>query len=255
MQLTQTTPALSCEATCSATLMLSLQTQAARPYTVLFASSTASLGVRNVIAASTGPKISCCATIDVGCTLLSKRRRIVKAARGQLDLRLPAGRAFRDSLVDQPLDAVELHPRDDRANVDRLVERRPDAQRAHAIANLCDERLGDALLHQQARAGAADLSLIEPDAVDQAFDRAVEIGVFEDDERRLAAQLEREPLVAGRSGAADGASHFGRAGERDLVDVGMLDQRFAGRAVAGDDVDDARRQSDFLSRSRRRQAR
>src|SRR5215510_10749586 len=72
VQFTQTTPALICAATCSATLMLSLQTHAANPYTVLLASSTASAGVRNVIAASTGPKISCWATIDVGCTLLSR---------------------------------------------------------------------------------------------------------------------------------------------------------------------------------------
>src|SRR5262249_35240455 len=70
VQFTQTTPAFNCAATCRATLMLSLQTQAARPYTVLFASSTASRGVRNVIAASTGPKISCCATTELGCTLL-----------------------------------------------------------------------------------------------------------------------------------------------------------------------------------------
>src|SRR6267378_4936552 len=69
--LTHTTPAFNCAATCSATLMLSLQTLAASPYTVLFASSTASRGVRKVIAANTGPKISCCATVDVGCTLLS----------------------------------------------------------------------------------------------------------------------------------------------------------------------------------------
>ena len=37
--------------------MFSLQMQEASPYTVLFASSTASLGVRNVIAASTGGKL------------------------------------------------------------------------------------------------------------------------------------------------------------------------------------------------------
>src|SRR5579884_4156954 len=66
VQFTQTTPALSCAATCRATLMFSLQTHEAKPYTVLFASSTASFGVRKVIAARTGPKISCCATIDVG---------------------------------------------------------------------------------------------------------------------------------------------------------------------------------------------
>src|SRR5689334_12854269 len=71
VQFTHTTPALICAATCRATLMFSLHTHDASPYTVLFASSTASFGVRKVIAASTGPKISCCATIDVGCTLLS----------------------------------------------------------------------------------------------------------------------------------------------------------------------------------------
>src|SRR6266446_8349229 len=68
---THTTPAFICAAACSARFTLSLHTLAASPYTVLFASSTASRGVRNVIAASTGPKISCCATIDVGCTLLN----------------------------------------------------------------------------------------------------------------------------------------------------------------------------------------
>src|ERR1700731_3380950 len=68
---THTTPAFNCAATCSATLMLSLQTLAARPYTVWLASSTASRGVRKVIAVSTGPKISCCATVEVGCTLLN----------------------------------------------------------------------------------------------------------------------------------------------------------------------------------------
>src|SRR5215813_4828785 len=72
VQLTHTTPAFNCAATCSATLMFSLQTHDANPYTVLFASSTASVGVRNVIAASTGPKISCCATIEVGWTLLNR---------------------------------------------------------------------------------------------------------------------------------------------------------------------------------------
>src|SRR5215472_12684318 len=72
VQFTHTTPAFSCAATCNATLILSLQTHAASPYTVLLASSTASRGVRNVIAASTGPKISCCATTELGCTLLKR---------------------------------------------------------------------------------------------------------------------------------------------------------------------------------------
>ena len=40
--------------------------------------------------------------------------------------------------------------------------------------------------------------------------------------------------------ALDRLADLGRAGERDLVDVGVLDERGAGAAVAGDDVDDAR---------------
>src|SRR3989304_231720 len=52
VQLIQTTPALIFGATSSARLIFSLQTLAASPYGVLFASATASSGVRNVIATS-----------------------------------------------------------------------------------------------------------------------------------------------------------------------------------------------------------
>ena len=78
-----------------------------------------------------------------------------------------------------------------------------DAQLLHPRAQLLDQALGDAFLHQQPRARAADLALVEPDRVDDAFDHAVEIGVLEDDERTLAAELERE-LLAGAGGACDG---------------------------------------------------
>ena len=81
----------------------------------------------------------------------------------------------------------------------------------------------DRFLHDQARAGAADLALVEPDGVDDAFDRAVEIRVVEDDEGRFAAELERQ-LFAGAGGRlADDAADLGRAGEGDLVDVRMID--------------------------------
>src|SRR4051812_46109099 len=68
VELIHTTPALIFGATSSARLMFSVQTLAASPYGVLFASSTDSDGVRNVIATSTGPKISTCAIVDDGCT-------------------------------------------------------------------------------------------------------------------------------------------------------------------------------------------
>src|SRR5205814_650907 len=66
VELIHTTPALSLGATSSARLMFSVQTLAARPYGVLFARSTASFGVRNVMLTSTGPKISTCAIVAAG---------------------------------------------------------------------------------------------------------------------------------------------------------------------------------------------
>ncbi len=179
-----------------------------------------------------------------------KSGREIEAARRHGNGGLPARRAFRDALIHQPLDAIELHARDDCADVDGFIERRADAQRVHAVADFGDQFFRDALLHQQARTGAANLPLIEPDAVDQAFDGAVEIGVFENDEGRFAAQFERKSLVAGGGGFANRAANFGGSGERDLVDVGMCDERFAGRAVAGDDVHDAGGRSDFLANVR-----
>ena len=161
-------------------------------------------------------------------------------------LGLPAGRAFGDALGDELLDAVVLDLVDDRADVDGFVERRADAEGFHAGADLVVELLGDALLHEQARAGAADLALVEPDAVDEAFDGGVEIGVVEDDEGRFAAELEGELLGRVGGGLADDAADFGRAGEGDLVDVGMLDDGCAGLAVAVDDVEHACGQADFV---------
>lgn len=52
--------------------MFSVHTLAARPYGVLFASSTASPGVRKVMVTSTGPKISTCAIVAAGETSVNR---------------------------------------------------------------------------------------------------------------------------------------------------------------------------------------
>ena len=68
-----------------------------------------------------------------------------------------------------------------------------------------------ALFDEQARAGAADVALVEVDAVDDAFDGLIERRVGEDDVRRLAAELEREPLLRARERALDALADLGRA--------------------------------------------
>src|SRR2546426_1816202 len=160
---------------------------------------------------------------------------------------LPAGGSFGDALIDQPLDALELHSRDDGANVDGFVQRRTDSQRIHAILNLADQLVCDALLHQEPGTRAANLPLIEPDAVDEPFHGAIQIGVFKNDEWRFSAKFERKFLVALRRRLANRAPHFRRTCERNLIDVGMPHQRFAGRSVASDDVHDAGGEASFLA--------
>ena len=53
--------------------------------------------------------------------------------------------------------------------------------------------------------------------------------------------------MRGGGGFPNGAADFGRAGEGNFVDVGMRNEGFAGGAVAGDDIDDASREINFLA--------
>src|SRR5271166_1201309 len=119
--------------------------------------------------------------------IAEESRWIKKSARGQRDLRLPAGCALGDTLLHHALDALQLHTRHDCADVDGLVERLTDSQGAHTLPNLSEQIFGDALLHQQARPRAAHLPLVKPDSVYETFDCAVEIGVVENNERGFSS--------------------------------------------------------------------
>ena len=74
----------------------------------------------------------------------------------------------------------------------------------------------------------------------------LEVGVGEDDVRRLAAELERDLLQVARRGLHDQLADLGRAGERDLSTSGCAPAPRPRLAVAGDDVDHARREARFL---------
>src|SRR5581483_6588282 len=87
----------------------------------------------------------------------------------------------------------------------------------------------------------------EPDAVDKAFDSAVEIGIFKNDEWGFAAKFKRKALVAVGGRTANGPANFGGTCKSDFVYIGMFHQRFSGRAVAGDDVHHSGRQANFAA--------
>ena len=160
--------------------------------------------------------------------IAKQRGRIIKASRRQRDLRLPAGCALSDPLINHALDTIELHAGNNGADIDCLVQRKTDAQVTHALPDLADQGLRDTFLHQQARASTAYLTLVEPDAVHQSFDCAVQISVIEDDEWGLSAQLKRKALVGCCRGIANRAPNLSGTRERDFVDVRMFHQRLAG---------------------------
>ena len=112
---------------------------------------------------------------------------------------------------DELLDLLELLLRVDRADVGVLVERIADAQRRQPPLQLLDQRLVDRLLDEQARAGAADVALVEVDPVDDPLDGLVERRVVEDDVRGLAAELERQLLAGAGELALDRLADLGRA--------------------------------------------
>src|SRR5699024_10980330 len=126
-------------------------------------------------------------------------------------------RAARGALVlargDQRLDPLELLAGVDGTDVGVLDERVAEAQLLPALPELRLDLLGGALLHEQARAGAADVALVEEDPLDDALDGLVDRGVLEDDVGRLAAELEREPDVAAGQRGLDVLADRGRARE------------------------------------------
>ncbi|CAB4925832.1 unannotated protein [freshwater metagenome] len=181
------------------------------------------------------------------------RRLEPEAAVGQLAGGLPGVRALGLADVDQLPDPGQLLGGVDRADVGVLVQRVADPQRADPALQRGDHLVVHRLLHQQAGAGAADVALVEEDAADDALDGLVDRCVVEDDVRRLAAELQGQHLLRPGDGAGDLLAHLGRAGEGDLVHVGVLDDRPAGVAGAGHDVDHARGQVGLLADLREQQ--
>ena len=115
-------------------------------------------------------------------------------------------------------------------------------------------------LDQDPRARAAVLAGVAEDRHRRRRRGGPEVGVGEDDVRRLAAELERHPLDRRRGPGRDPAPDLGRAGEGDLGDVGVLDQPLpADAAGPGDDVEHALGQPGLerdpleLDRAQRRQ--
>ena len=121
-------------------------------------------------------------------------------------------------------------------------------QRAHPLG----QRLGEVARHRlrdvEAVGGGARLADVAHLRDHRALDRGVEVGVVEDHERRIAAELHRHPQhLLGRL-LQQRAADLGRAREAQLAQPEVRDDRLRhlARARAGDHVQDSARQARLL---------
>ena len=159
------------------------------------------------------------------------------AAGGQLGALLQAD-------LDVALDRVELLLGDQRSHLARLFGRRSDADRHGARDEFADEAVVDGTLHEQPGTGRTDLARAGEDADQRAVDSGFEVGVFEDDVRALAAQLQADLLHVPGAGPHDGLADLDAAREGDHVDVARRSEVVAHlTARTGEHLEDALRQA------------
>ena len=113
-------------------------------------------------------------------------------------------------------------------------------------------------MDEQPGAGLADLTLVPEDAHGGSLQRAIPLGIGEDDVGGLAAQFERRGDELFGGGFRHNPTDAGRAGEGQLGDLRMVEDRLPGHGTsARDNVDHAGRQhlgedlGEFEDRDRR----
>jgi hypothetical protein len=130
--------------------------------------------------------------------------------------------------VHHRLDAAKLRRRRDRAHLRLGLHRITQADARGPRHEPAHQFVVDRALDQQARAGDASLAAGGEDPGQNAGLSGVELRVGKDDVRALAPELERVAPEARADGLRDRAAGGAAAGERDLGDAGVLDERRAG---------------------------
>ena len=143
----------------------------------------------------------------------------------------------------KPDDVRQLAGVVDRAEERVLVGRQPHRRRAlRVLRERRDEVVVDARAGQHAGGRGAVLAGVEVAGDGDALDGGLDVGVVEDHDRCLAAELEVDALDVGRGAGRDLGAGADRAGDGDQARGGVLDEHPAGVAVTGDDVERARGQ-------------
>ena len=97
--------------------------------------------------------------------------------------------ALAAGILDVALDLVDRGGLDQRPLLDARVEALADLEALHRLGEPRRELVVDLLLHVDAVGAHAGLAAVAELARDRALDRGVEVGVVEDDQRRVPAEL------------------------------------------------------------------
>ena len=126
-------------------------------------------------------------------------------------------RAASDRVLDELGDLAALAVVDQRPDLDAVLGAAPDLHRAHLLGELLGELVGDLLGDVEAVGGRARLADVAHLRDHRALDRGVDVGVVEHDERRVSAELHRQPQQVLRGLLHQLAADLGRAGEGQLA--------------------------------------
>ena len=174
------------------------------------------------------------------------RRRRAPSARRRSRARAPstAARQPRGALLRRQLEVAAATRSycalgGERAEVRRRVERVAGAQLPGQRDEPLDDRVQHGPLDEQPRRRDAGLARVVEDAPDAAAHGGVEVGVGEDDVRRLAAELEHDLLERRRREPSRPCGPSATLPVNEMPSMpGCAAEQRARRAGAGDDVDE-----------------
>ncbi|MCY1428778.1 hypothetical protein D9M71_446750 [compost metagenome] len=155
--------------------------------------------------------------------------------------------ALGGGVVDQALHLGDSFVGDQRADLRAALRTMADSQFTHAL----DEASGKALVNGVMYIEAVDANTGLPGVTvfgdQRAFYRGLDIGVFENDERRIAPKFQRHLLYGLGALAHQQAADWCGTCEAELAYQGMASElRTDGRGIAGNHVDNARRHASAL---------
>ena len=132
--------------------------------------------------------------------------------------------------IDHALDLVGLRLRDERAHLDVVAFGRvAPLDRFDLAGHLGHELVVDLRPGDDPGRGRAVLAGVPVAPQLDGLGDGIEVGVVEDDDRRLATELEMEPLDPIGRDPGDVLAGVGVAGDRDHPDLRVADQRVADR--------------------------